>query len=110
MQMTELRVAKIGNSRGVRLPAEVLRRYAFGDTAIMVESVDGILLKPKRQAEDKLSWADTAKAMSAAAEDWSDFDAVSADGLDGVPWKTAGVAEERSGYAAKARKPQRRRS
>ena len=110
MQTTELKVAKIGNSRGVRLPAEVLRRYAFGDTAIMVESVDGILLRPKRQADAKLSWADTAKAMAAAAEDWSDLDGVSSDGLDDIPWEAARVAEKRDGYETKSNKSPRRRS
>ena len=110
MQTTELKIARIGNSRGVRIPAEVLRRYAFGDTAIMVESVDGILLRPKRQADAKLSWADTAKAMAAAPEDWSDWDAAAADGLNDIPWKTANVAERRDGYKTKANKSPRRRS
>ncbi|MDD4026084.1 MAG: hypothetical protein PHN85_09200, partial [Kiritimatiellae bacterium] len=90
-------------------PAEVLRRYAFGDVAIMVESVDGILLRSKQQTDTKLSWADTAKAMAVAHEDWSDLDAVAADGLDGIPWKTEKVAEERRGYAAKLNTPKRRR-
>lgn len=110
MHTTELRVAKIGNSRGVRLPAEVLRRYAFGDTAIMIESVDGILLRPKQQADAKLSWADTAKAMAADSEDWSSWDAVASDGLDDIPWETARVAEKRAGYETKSNKSTRRRS
>ena len=87
MQTTELKITRIGNSRGVRIPAEVLRRYAFGDAAIMIESVDGILLRPKQQADAKLSWADTAKAMAAESEDWSDWDAVASDGLDCIPWE-----------------------
>ncbi len=110
MQTTELRVAKIGNSRGVRIPAEVLRRYAFGDTAVMIESVDGILLRPKQQTDAKLSWTDTAKAMAAAAEDWSDWDAAAADGLDDIPWKTANAAKKRGGYKTKPTQSQRRRS
>ena len=110
MQTTELKIARIGNSRGVRIPAEVLRRYAFGDTATMVESVDGILLRPKQQADSKLSWADTAKAMAAADEDWSDWDAAASDGLDGIPWKTARVAEKRDGNETKSNKAPRRRS
>ena len=110
MQTTELKIAKIGNSRGVRIPAEVLRRYAFGDAAMMIESVDGILLRPKQQADAKLSWADTAKAMAAAAEDWSDLDAVASDGLDDIPWKKVGVAEKREGYETKSNKSPRRQS
>lgn len=110
MHTTEIRVAKIGNSRGVRIPAEVLRRYAFGDTAILVESVDGILLRPKQQADAKLSWADTAKAMAAESEDWSDWGSTASDGLDGIPWETAGVVEKRDVYKTKPSKSQRRRS
>jgi len=110
MQTTEVKIAKIGNSRGVRIPAEVLRRYAFTDTAIMVESVDGVLLRPMRQADAKLSWAETAQAMAAAAEDWSDWDALSADGLDDIPWKTTRVAEKRPGYGRAEKKSSRRRS
>lgn len=109
MQTIEVKVAKIGNSRGVRIPAEVLRRYAFGDAALLIESVDGILLRPKQQTDEKLSWADTAKAMAAAVENWSDWDAVSSDGLDGTPWETASVAEKRNGYEAKSIKSPRRR-
>ena len=110
MQKVVLKIAKIGNSRGIRIPGEVLRRYAFGDAAIMVESVDGILLRPKQEANAKLSWADTAKAMAAAAEDWSDWDAAVSDGLDAVPWKTACVAEERNEAGKKPSNYQRRRS
>ena len=110
MQTTELKIARIGNSRGVRIPAEVLRRYAFGDAATMVESVDGILLRPKQQTDAKLSWADTAKAMAVAAEDWSDWDAAASDGLDDIPWDTTRVAEKRGGYGTKSNKAPRRRS
>lgn len=110
MQTTELKIAKIGNSRGVRIPAEVLRRYAFGVTAIMVESVDGILLRPKQQADGKMSWTDTAKAMAATAEGWSDWDVTTSDGLEDIPWEATRMAEKRGGYEVKAKKSQRGRS
>ena len=73
MQTVELKITKIGNSRGVRIPAGVLRQYAFLDAAIMVTGVDGILLRPKQGADAKMSWSDTAKSMAAASEDWSDW-------------------------------------
>jgi len=50
------------------------------------------MLQPKQQADEKRSWADTAKAMAAAAEDWSDWDVTASDGLDDIPWETARVA------------------
>ena len=95
MRTMELKIAKIGNSRGVRIPTGVLRRYAFTSTAIMVENVDGILLRPNRQTDAKMSWSDTAKAMATSAEDWSEWDTVAADGLTGLPWKTEGAAIKR---------------
>jgi len=110
MQTKDLSIARIGNSRGIRIPADVLRRYAFTDKATLVEGVDGILLRPKRQADAKLSWADTAKAMAAAREDWSEWDAAAADGLDDIPWKAASVAEKRAAYETRRKTARRRRS
>ena len=110
MQTMELKIAKIGNSRGVRIPSDVLRRYAFDDIAVMVESVDGILLRPKKQTDAKLSWADTAKAMAAENEDWSDWDAVAADGLDDIPWEKTDAAGKRNDNKPAPNKSLRRRS
>jgi antitoxin MazE len=86
MPPTELKVSRIGNSRGVRLPAVVLRRYQIGATVIMEEHSDGILLRPNRQAETKLSWDETALAMAAAGENWSEWDVTLGDGLAAIPW------------------------
>lgn len=58
----QIKIVPIGNSQGIRLLKAVLLR--------------------KQEDEKKLSWADTYKAMSKEQEDWSDFDAVSADGLE----------------------------
>lgn len=87
MASTELKVARIGNSRGVRLPAATLRRYGIGAAVVMEERSDGILLRPTGPAVAKLSWAETALAMAAAAESWGDLDVANADGLDEIPWK-----------------------
>ena len=110
MQTMELKIAKIGNSRGVRIPFEVLRRYAFTDTVIMSESVDGILLRSKKQTDFKMSWADTAKAMAASSESWSDWEGTAADGLADLSWETPCVAEKQSGYGKAQHKVSRRRS
>ena len=79
MKSIELTVTRIGNSRGVRLPATTLRRYQIDDTLLMEEWPDEIVLRPKRSP--KLSWEATAKAMAAAPEDWSDWETTVADGL-----------------------------
>ena len=81
MDPIELKVARIGNSRGVRLPAKTLERYAIGDRVIMEETADGILLRPRREATPQLSWQQTAVAMAASGEDWSEWDSTAADGL-----------------------------
>ena len=86
MKFTELKVARIGNSRGVRIPATTLARYRIGDSVVMEERPEGLLLRPQASAPPKLSWEDTAAAMAAETEDWSDWEAISADGLGDLPW------------------------
>lgn len=89
MHSHELKVARIGNSRGVRLPADTLKRYQIGDRVIMEERAEGILLRPAGATQHKLSWEDTAREMAASPEDWSAWDAALADGLEYVPWDDA---------------------
>ena len=96
MKSTELKVARIGNSRGVRIPATTLARYRIGESVVMEERPEGILLRPRAAATPKLSWEDTANAMAAEAEDWSDWEHISADGLGELAWSpssTRRVAE-----------------
>lgn len=81
MATIALKVARIGNSRGVRLPAASVRRYRIGQTVVMDERADGILLRPTGPVVEKLSWTDTAREMAASGEDWTEWDATSADGL-----------------------------
>ena len=110
MQTMELKISKIGNSRGVRIPAEVLRRYAFTEAAIMIESVDGILLRPKKRTDIKMSWAETAKAMAQESESWADWDVTAADGLADLDWGGSCVAEKGNIYGKPQHPSSRRRS
>ena len=101
MKTTELKVARIGNSRGIRLPAATLRRYRIGQALVMEERSEGIMLRPTGPSSEKLSWEDTAREMAAAGEIWSKWDAVVADGLDKIPWDAAEtplVAEHKARY------------
>lgn len=86
MKPIELKITRIGNSRGIRLPAETIKRYGIGTSVVMEQRSDGIFLRPTGPATAKLSWEETARAMEIAAEDWSDWDSVSADGLNEIPW------------------------
>lgn len=81
MKTIETRLARIGNSRGVRLPAGLITKLGLDRGPILLEERDGeLVLKPKDQ-EKKLSWEDTAKEMAASDEDWSDWMALR-DGWD----------------------------
>jgi antitoxin component of MazEF toxin-antitoxin module len=80
MATMKLKVARIGNSRGVRLPAASLRRYRIGETVVMEERAEGILLRPTGPAVEKLSWEDTAREMAASREDWSAWNTAATDG------------------------------
>jgi antitoxin component of MazEF toxin-antitoxin module len=106
MKPIELKVARIGNSRGVRIPAATLERYRIGTEVVMEERSDGILLRPLGTVNPKLSWKDTALEMAAESEDWSAWDQVASDGLEEVPWERARprrVAERKSDYEARKR-------
>jgi antitoxin component of MazEF toxin-antitoxin module len=87
MKPVPLKVARIGNSRGVRLPAATLERYRISDFVVMEERSDGILLRPQHSAGQKLSWEETANAMGSSREDWTEWDGVAADGLNDIPWE-----------------------
>ena len=107
MKTIELKVTPIGNSRGIRIPAAVLKRHRIGDHLLLEERSDGLMLYPQDPPTEKLSWEETAREMAAAREDWSAWDKSAADGLDGVPWVehgARGVSEPQSRYGAGPRK------
>ncbi len=79
MKTVELTITRIGNSRGIRIPADILRRYKLGKTVILEERADELALRPGKQP--KLTWKDTYAAMAAELEDWSEWDSLSGDGL-----------------------------
>jgi antitoxin component of MazEF toxin-antitoxin module len=111
MTIMRLKVARIGNSRGVRLPAASLRRYRIGDAVVMEERSDGILLRPTRRTAEKLSWEETARAMAASREDWGAWDTVATDGLDDLPWQAGRkgrVTEPPTRYRARSGSGKRR--
>ncbi|MGH7709761.1 MAG: AbrB/MazE/SpoVT family DNA-binding domain-containing protein [Gemmatimonadaceae bacterium] len=102
-----LKIARIGNSRGIRIPAETLERYRIHDSVVMEERSEGILLRPVGAFTPKLSWEETAREMAAASEDWGTWAATDADALADLEWKTSRVAERGPGYST--RKPRRKK-
>ncbi|MBU0481131.1 MAG: AbrB/MazE/SpoVT family DNA-binding domain-containing protein [Proteobacteria bacterium] len=80
LRSKDIKIVPIGNSFGVRIPKNLLQKYGFSETLILEETDQGLLLRKKD--EDKLSWADTYKAMANADEDWNDYEATLLDGLE----------------------------
>lgn len=80
MPSPALQLAQIGNSHGVRLPKILRHKYGWTKEILVEERPEGLLLR--RNKRGKLSWDDTFKAMAASGENWKEWDAVTADGLD----------------------------
>ncbi|HEY7896884.1 MAG TPA: AbrB/MazE/SpoVT family DNA-binding domain-containing protein [Gemmatimonadaceae bacterium] len=107
MKPIELKITRIGNSHGIRIPAETLKRYRIGSAVVMEQRSDGIFLRPTGPVIEKLSWDETAREMQAADENWTDWDSVSADGLSEIPWepdRSSRVAEPKPSYPARKKK------
>ena len=76
----EVKLIAIGNSRGIRLPKELLDKYGWGDRLVLEELEEGIVLRGNEMSH--LSWEETYRAMAAESEDWSDLDIAMGDGVD----------------------------
>jgi len=80
----DIKLVAVGNSRGVRLPRDLLRKYGISDTLVLEELPEGMLLRGTTGA--KLSLDQTFTEMAAAQEDWRDWEGAAADGLDSLTW------------------------
>ena len=81
----ELKVVRIGNSRGVRLPKALLERYEIKDALVLEAREEGLLLRGKK--DKRMTWEETYRDMARANEDWSDLDSTVADGIEpGEKW------------------------
>jgi antitoxin component of MazEF toxin-antitoxin module len=77
-----LKIARIGNSKGISLAAWTLKRYQIGATLLLEKQSDGIMLRPTGPVTQKLDWIETARAIAAEQENWNEWDSMSADGLN----------------------------
>jgi antitoxin MazE len=62
----ELKIVPIGNSRGIRIPQNILRQYNLRDKVIVDLKDDGLLIKPNKVRE---GWADSFKEMAKNGDD-----------------------------------------
>ena len=76
----EVKLIDIGTSKGIRIPKSLLQKFGWSDSLVLEETETGISLHGGEK--NKLSWAETYRAMAAEPEDWSDLDATLADGID----------------------------
>ena len=60
-------LVKIGNSKGVRIPASLLKEYDFGDEVILELQEEGILVRPTRKP--RKGWSAAFKKMRARKDD-----------------------------------------
>jgi antitoxin MazE len=74
-----VRLISIGNSKGIRLPKAILQKYGFGDSLLLEETEQGLLLR--NQENPKLSWEETYQAIASEQEDWTDFEPALLDGI-----------------------------
>ena len=81
MKTLEAKLTRIGNSRGIRLPAELIRKHHL-DHGVLLEEREGVIVLRPKKAPKKLSWEETARQMAESGEDWSDWQAPT-DGWDG---------------------------
>lgn len=81
-----VKITRIGNSRGVRLPREVLALYRLdeGDSLELEQRPEGILLTKVQPAAGQLSYADSYREMAAEvaeSAEWDLWDSAAGDGL-----------------------------
>jgi len=74
---TTLKLTRIGNSRGIRLPKRLIDRYRIEDEILIEEGDDNIVLIPVIKAK-KLDWESTYKEMAVVDESWEDWDVATA--------------------------------
>ena len=71
-----LKLSRIGNSRGIRLPKRIIDRYGIEDEILVEERDDNLVLKPVRK-DKKLDWETTFKEMANSDENWDEWDVAS---------------------------------
>lgn len=77
----QAKLIEIGNSKGLRIPKNLIIKYHLQEKLNLEEKADGILIKSD-VPKDKLSWDDTFKEMSKNKEDWQEWDVLIEDGIE----------------------------
>jgi len=78
------RLVKIGNSRGVRLPATVIEACGFGEELEMRVEKGAVVIEPAHSARE--GWDQAFRAMSEAGDDAPLLDEEAANEFDRAEW------------------------
>jgi antitoxin MazE len=78
-----LKIVPVGNSKGIRIPSSVIRRYGIRDEIELIEMAEGLLLRPIES--NKLSLEESFREMAALPEAIAEAESLQgtlADGLE----------------------------
>lgn len=75
-----VKLIEVGNSRGLRLPKNLVNKYKLDVGIVLEEKEEGILIKPVKK-DKKLSWEETYREMAKEKEGWDDLDITVGDGI-----------------------------
>ena len=75
-----VKLIEVGNSKGLRLPKNLVNKYKLDLGIVLEEKEEGILIKPVKK-DNKLSWDETYREMANEKEDWDDLDITVEDGI-----------------------------
>ena len=101
-----LKVVAIGNSRGVRIPSRLLQRYRIENELQLLETVEGLLLRPVRSG--KLSFEESFRQMAADSDAQAEaisLEGTLEDGLEVEDWSGIAAATGRKRKKGVARRP-----
>jgi len=62
----QLKIVQIGNSKGIRIPQNILKQYNLKDKVVVDLQDDGLLIKPRKVRE---GWAKSFKEMAENGDD-----------------------------------------
>ena len=78
----ETNLTKIGNSKGIRIPAHLIKQYGFDKGVEIIPEEKGITIKPREQKKPRQGWDEASNEMLARGEtllddeskEWLEFD------------------------------------
>ena len=83
--MLKVKLVKIGNSRGVRLPKPVIEQCGFGDTVEFRVEDNRVVISPNRPI--RKGWAESFQAIRMRGDDALLLDDAAPNAFDDTEWE-----------------------